>query len=183
MLDMGGKCPVLVVLALAAVSSTGCGTICNFASGHPEPYGGLAKDAEALSSSSSSSPHFGGGIGDPRALLILLGLGAAELGATTTADTLTLPYFWWRDGWLSKERPVINKEYFNLPIQYSVGAAIDPATLYRQDRPLSREYLDLPAQCSVGVSRDPAVPPWASTSGVDEALEGLGAPPPCPPPD
>jgi hypothetical protein len=150
-----GKSSVLVLVVLAAVCCGGCGTICNFASDRPQPFGGLAKDAEALSSASNDSPGLGGLGGDARVFLLFVGLGAAELCATGTADALTLPYFWWRDGWLRGPAPPVNKEYFNLPIQYSVGAARDPARPYRDDDILTGELL--------------------------ESLRPLGAPPPAPP--
>jgi uncharacterized protein YceK len=43
---MKGQWIAVIVMALATAALTGCGTVCNLTSGHPEPYGDVEKDIE-----------------------------------------------------------------------------------------------------------------------------------------
>jgi hypothetical protein len=66
-----------------------------------------------------------------------------------------LPYFWYRDGWLSRPAPVDAAEYVNLPVQYSVGAASSPTN-----------------PCGgVGIVPEEVI----------QSMSSMGAPPPAPP--
>jgi uncharacterized protein YceK len=104
---MNRKWVAPLLMALSVVPSPGCGTVRNLTSEHPQAYGGLANDFGAAGSSGGWSgpsvplcPH--GFTGDPRALLfglaVIVGVGATEFCATGIADTLCLPYFYFRDG-------------------------------------------------------------------------------------
>jgi hypothetical protein len=113
---MKRKWVAALMMALSAVPVAGCGTVRNLLSEHPRPYGGLASDLGAVSSSGSSNgpsqPLFPQGYtGDPRGLLLglalIVGIGATELCVTGLADTLCLPYFYLRDGELfPKDSPL-----------------------------------------------------------------------------
>ena len=80
------------VVALAAVSLSGCGTVRNIATGRPEIYGGVAKDLEFAQKSHSLGPATGkGGVG-------FLCLYLADLSLSLVGDTLTLPYILYKQG-------------------------------------------------------------------------------------
>lgn len=87
----------LVCAALAAIALSGCGTLCNFASGSPEPYGGVKKDLEF-----AATP--GPGCGDALGSLIFLGIWGADVACSGVADTLTLPIIRRREAKLMRER-------------------------------------------------------------------------------
>jgi uncharacterized protein YceK len=75
-----------VLLTVATVWFSGCGTICNFASGDPEvPFGGVQKDLKYFQTPRSEGPS---GETAAKAALILL---PAELCLSFIADTLTMP--------------------------------------------------------------------------------------------
>jgi hypothetical protein len=89
----------LPVLLVAAISATGCGTLCNFAAGieHPdsEPsiYGGVRRDIDFATEVVSSRPEGDAGP-DKNAVVLALacvGLAGAEAAASFCADTATLP--------------------------------------------------------------------------------------------
>ena len=110
------------LLAICAVCLSGCGTICNFASGDPQPYGGLTRDMDRVGSGQQGG---GGHISSPLAIPILLGLGAGELVATSIADTLTMPYFIIsRQAEIKRDQTENKEDYSKLPVQYSAGAAV-----------------------------------------------------------
>jgi hypothetical protein len=131
---MKRKWIALLTTALSALPLAGCGTVRNLLSDHPEPYGGLARDAGGLArdadsagSSVPSAPIFPQGIsgGDPRGLLfglaLIVGIGATELCATGLADTLCLPYFYLRDGELFPKdcRSDDTRDFSAMPVQDS----------------------------------------------------------------
>ena len=74
------------IVFVAALTSlmTGCGTVCNFASGSPAVYGGVAKDLEFSQTSRS-------GYASGPSAITFLGLWLADLGVSFVADTVTLP--------------------------------------------------------------------------------------------
>jgi hypothetical protein len=71
-------------VAIAAVWGSGCGTVCNFASGNLEPYGGVAKDVEFFQKHPFEPTGGKEGVG---AAILLFG----EMSLSFVADTLTLP--------------------------------------------------------------------------------------------
>jgi uncharacterized protein YceK len=73
-----------VVLAISALSLTGCGTICNLASKDPQVYGGPAKDFEVV-----QYFHGCGGIGGAVVLV-------SDMCISLVGDTLTLPILLYR---------------------------------------------------------------------------------------
>jgi hypothetical protein len=77
----------LVAVAFAAIPMSGCGTFCNLASRDPELYGGVKKDFEFLAAAKPASSEGG----DPRGLLIALGIWGADVACSFAADTLTIP--------------------------------------------------------------------------------------------
>jgi uncharacterized protein YceK len=83
---------VATVAALCAALASGCGTICNVASGNADrPYGGVAFDLAVLSSKretplvSNDGGNNGGGI------LFLFAFAGGELALSFVGDTLLLP--------------------------------------------------------------------------------------------
>ncbi len=127
---MKRKWVAVLSMALSAVPVTGCGTVRNMRSEHPRAYGGLASDFGTVGSagipSAPSPPLFPQGYtGDPRGLVFLLGLvlcvGATELCATSVADTLCLPYFYYRDGELFPKdtRSEDTRDFSAMPVQDS----------------------------------------------------------------
>jgi uncharacterized protein YceK len=93
-----------IILVLAAVSLSGCGTVCNLAGGmlHPdsEPrvYGGVIRDVEIIDNvvSSESSESLlpingGGGTGAAMMLAALISVPVVDPVLSLVADTLTLP--------------------------------------------------------------------------------------------
>jgi hypothetical protein len=73
-----------LVTVLAAMALSGCGTIVNFASGDPTPYGGLQRDVAFL-------PQLWKGGGDGKKAIGILAISGAELASTGVADTVSLP--------------------------------------------------------------------------------------------
>jgi uncharacterized protein YceK len=111
----------LLTMASFALSSNGCGTVCNLLSKEPKPYGGLATDAAVLGSMGPFPAGSGG-----KGALVLLAFCGCELCATGLADTLMLPYFYYRAKRdLAKARSAedgdLPERYWDLPPQYSVG--------------------------------------------------------------
>jgi hypothetical protein len=83
-----------VPLSLAAVSVlvlAGCGTVANFATLKPKVYGGVDQDITFFSEQPPRGLNSGSAGGNPKGVLILLGLLPAEFCCTFVADTLTLP--------------------------------------------------------------------------------------------
>jgi hypothetical protein len=97
------KALLLLVAAAAALSLTGCGTVCNLAGGmiHPdeEPrvYGGVLRDFEVIGAVVTGSPsdeqtHVGGdGKDEVIGLAFVAALGVADPLLSLVGDTLTLP--------------------------------------------------------------------------------------------
>jgi hypothetical protein len=119
----------MAVLASLALWLSSCGTVCNLLSEKPQPYGGVVRDAAIIASVPAGSGPTSGMNGDGRAFLVLLGLGACELCATGLADTMMLPWFYYRDGDLKGAEPPPSKEDADLPEgfwemrpQFSAGA-------------------------------------------------------------
>jgi uncharacterized protein YceK len=78
---------ILVTIAVLLVS--GCGTVFNLASGEPTNYGGVQRDLKWMTTP-RDTPMFQPGTQDYFPLFILACL-PIELGLSFTADTLTLP--------------------------------------------------------------------------------------------
>jgi uncharacterized protein YceK len=78
---------IAVLSAIAAASLGGCGTICNFAHGDPDIYGGVQKDVQFI-----QAPHtaVGGGVSFQKGP-VFAALVTADVGLSLVADTLTLP--------------------------------------------------------------------------------------------
>jgi hypothetical protein len=102
------KSPVALVVVMLALSSGGCGTVCNFVGAvtpvggekevrPPQVYGGVQFDFNVLSKWDPSKPLFnpppgGGNERDAAfALLVIPALLLAEGSLTLVGDTLTLP--------------------------------------------------------------------------------------------
>jgi hypothetical protein len=81
---------MVLVAAALAVSSFGCGTVANFTSGHPEPFGGVQRDVAFFNQPSGFSFKSGD---DGWGAAVVLGVWAADLCVSGMADTLTLPLF------------------------------------------------------------------------------------------
>jgi uncharacterized protein YceK len=75
-----------------AVLLSGCGTVCNLASGNPDNYGGVQRDLQFASDATDR-----GGLCRPRpgdtgwGAACVLALYGADLSLSFVADTLTLP--------------------------------------------------------------------------------------------
>jgi uncharacterized protein YceK len=79
----------IAALAMTAILSNGCGTICNLKSDDPEVYGGIRKDVEYMRTPPDSGNNQASGSGgDATGILVIL---MAEVGLSLVADTLTLP--------------------------------------------------------------------------------------------
>jgi hypothetical protein len=132
-----------VVLAILAVSASGCGTVCNFGAavvppredpeGWPRVYGGLQLDAMVFENASGthlgSLGSGGGSNGAGKALLLaaILVAPVAEAVATLVGDTLTLPITLPLDMHRHPEKYQKPKEQpveviYDGPPQFSVGA-------------------------------------------------------------
>jgi uncharacterized protein YceK len=74
---------------------SGCGTVCNLASGKPEPYGGVAKDVEfaaARQSTRVDQPQISGGSHPALVLALVMGASYGDFCASAVADSVTLPF-------------------------------------------------------------------------------------------
>jgi hypothetical protein len=120
---MKGTCLVLVVMASLAMSVSGCGTVCNLASGEPEVYGGVARDVEFATSSTKLD------VGNCREFAaIVLGIWFADVLVSGAADTVTLPLVLTWDRRASRAAwPVSGKTEPDRPPQYSTGASTGEA--------------------------------------------------------
>jgi uncharacterized protein YceK len=79
---------VAVLVALAGVSASGCGTIRNLASQDPEIYGGVQKDVAVI-----QTPPARSGVGiSPTTVAMFM---PVDLGLSAVGDTLTLPLAIW----------------------------------------------------------------------------------------
>jgi uncharacterized protein YceK len=76
-----------LMIAVTAALLSGCGTVCNFAGGDPEVYGGVQKDLAFVQSPRTSPPPVGVNRGGP----VFLGLVVADVFLSAVTDTLTLP--------------------------------------------------------------------------------------------
>jgi hypothetical protein len=101
------KSPVVLVIVMLALSSGGCGTVCNFVGAvtpvgdekevrPPLIYGGIQMDFNVLAKLDTSKPLFtpsqgGDGRDAAFALLFIPALLLAEGSLTLVGDTLTLP--------------------------------------------------------------------------------------------
>lgn len=72
------------------VSLPGCGSICNYATGDPEVYGGVQKDMGFISGG-GGHVHVSNGKGAVAVVAIVL----ADMGLSGAVDTLTLPLTIW----------------------------------------------------------------------------------------
>ena len=85
-----------LLAAAAAVSMSGCGTVCNLARGfdHPDTdpkvYGGVAMDMEFLGKVAGASASETE-VADPRMWAAILGLGFIDPAFSLVGDTVTLP--------------------------------------------------------------------------------------------
>jgi hypothetical protein len=78
------------VAALCAALASGCGTICNVASGNADrPYGGVALDLAVLSSK-RDTPLVSNGC-DGGGVVFLFAFAGGELALSFVGDTLLLP--------------------------------------------------------------------------------------------
>jgi hypothetical protein len=89
---------IALIATIAAISASGCGTVCNFVGGiaHPESeprvYGGVQRDLEILNQGwDQPSPKKDVQTQDPRVVFLLIPLAVAEGVLTVVGDTLTLP--------------------------------------------------------------------------------------------
>jgi hypothetical protein len=108
----------IALLAGAAFSAGGCGTVCNLASRHPEPYGGLARDLAVLAACPPLEPG-GGGSGEAVFFCAVLGVCAGEFCATGLGDTLTLPLVDRLAANKEREKSADGSACANLPVQWS----------------------------------------------------------------
>jgi hypothetical protein len=85
----------LVVLLAALTMASGCGTVCNLASGDPKLYGGCEQDPIFTHPIKFSPPHVSNGssaVGAAVVGLLFPGLFyGTEIGLDLAGDTLTLP--------------------------------------------------------------------------------------------
>ncbi len=169
---------LLTVAALSAASLSGCGTVCNFASLDPKPYGGVAKDWELFDSVPRRLREDGfrlGGAGGIPIFFALVGLGMTEWACSVVGDTLTYPAFClWRGEPLIPEprrprpapepaeeaRPVSEAELASCPVQYAAGAVAEASG------PPS------PAPYTAGAAGDVPSPPWLVPVGAPKASGG-----------
>jgi uncharacterized protein YceK len=111
----------LALALLAPLLANGCGTVGNFASGRPEPYGGVARDIE-FARERGDKPLLGS---NPEGAAVLLALCAGELCASAVADTLTLPLIACRERKAWNPDPLNDEAPPDPPPQYSAGAVAD----------------------------------------------------------
>jgi hypothetical protein len=103
----------------------GCGTVCNFATGNPKFYGGLETDAKTISHLGPLQSEQGGA--DAKGPLFILGFTAAELTATATGDTLTLPLvalYHSKENRKNKEDQINQSNLYPGKPQYSAGLQV-----------------------------------------------------------
>jgi hypothetical protein len=94
---------IILVAAALAVTSIGCGTLANFGSDQPQPFGGVARDTAFLVTPAKTNFHSGD---DGRGAAFFLGIWAADLCLSGVADTLTLPLFvYWEKKREREEKP------------------------------------------------------------------------------
>jgi uncharacterized protein YceK len=106
-----------MVVVLAALSLSGCGTVCNFRSGNPEIYGGIEKDVQYLMK--PRTEPVSGQKGGP----FLLALWCADVTCCALADTLTLPLI----VCLERRKRQEDSQGSASPAQYSSGAGAPSA--------------------------------------------------------
>jgi hypothetical protein len=89
--------PGAVLVAVVAVSVSGCGTVCNLAGGfvhpdsEPQVYGGVTRDLAIIDKAVSDPPAAEHSVGDARLAVVLLGVAVADPFLSFVGDTLTLP--------------------------------------------------------------------------------------------
>jgi hypothetical protein len=98
-------------LALAALLSNGCGSICNVVCKDPDVYGGVQKDIAA-----TQHIHNGGKIG-----LFVLGIIGADTCLSAAGDTLTLPLVVYR----RQKLPATDTPFYSV---FGSGDAVDSAS-------------------------------------------------------
>jgi hypothetical protein len=113
----------ILLLAMSAACLTGCGTVGNFASEHPQPYGGVILDMN----SAGSGHYSAGGGGGLLVPALIIGAGATEFCATVVGDTLTAPYILWCEVRLSCENAANEAAFSKLPTQDSTDSVVTPA--------------------------------------------------------
>jgi hypothetical protein len=166
---MKRKWSVLLSIALSAIPVSGCGTVRNLKSDYPRAYGGVANDLGAVGAAADSSgpsvPIFPEGTnGDPRALLlglgILLGVGVTEVCASSIADTLCLPYFYFRYGELFPKDPRSDhsRDFLAMPVQ-DVWPPLEPR---------------LPPGATCSWSNSPVFDSWSGSNPVPKETRDLG---------
>ncbi len=80
------------LLAAAAVLLSGCGTVCNLASGNPDNYGGVQRDLQFASDAPDKGFFYRARPWDTGwTAACALALYGADLSLSFVADTLTLP--------------------------------------------------------------------------------------------
>src|SRR5262249_7527664 len=83
--------PALVFVTIAAILLSGCGTVCNFATGDPEIYGGVQKDIAFIMTPPGPDqvPRVNESPG--KAAVFYVAVVFADACLSLVADTLTLP--------------------------------------------------------------------------------------------
>jgi len=139
----------LLLMAIAAVSANGCGTVLNIVSKEPEEYGGSRKDPFL-------KPYAGGKeleVTEPQDIGLMIFF-IADVGVTIAGDALTLPFVRWRRSKLGLDRPSDPPEEVRHPLA-------PPPTVYSPERAdrmaLEIKEVDLAARPII------MLPPPAST--------------------
>jgi uncharacterized protein YceK len=100
------------LVAIVAVSLTGCGTVANLGSGKSEIYGGVAKDIEFAATPRDS--------GRGKGVVLILPFWLAELSCSAVADTLTIPIILSREAKKTRADEALPA----YPPQYAAGAIV-----------------------------------------------------------
>lgn len=87
---MKGSWGVVLAAAVLALLS-GCGTVCNLASGDPDNYGGVQRDLKVAADMTAKGGIMPQGNSDGWGALAILGLFGADVCLSFVGDTLTLP--------------------------------------------------------------------------------------------
>jgi uncharacterized protein YceK len=158
--------PLFLVVGIALVSSSGCGTVLNFASGDPEVYGGVKQDAEILRMlyNTTSNNTDGGG----KKAAVCLALLFTDFPLSTMGDTITLPFTLFRE-------PKIPSEDRSSPTflpQYSYGAIAAPPASFSVVEPVAL-FLPRTQAASISVSATPT----DSRQGTNEGTTDSSADP------
>jgi uncharacterized protein YceK len=114
------KCVTVLVMVLAAVGASGCGTVCNLCRGEPELYGGVKQDI-AL----TTVPLFN--VNNVVAAAVILGVCGADVCLSGVGDTVTIPIVLRRQAALDRPEPIFSQDGTLLSgsaPQYSAGATV-----------------------------------------------------------